>query len=82
MKRYQMTLKATYTGDVVVDAQTKKEAEKKGDEILSKSGPYWFESSVDSVSEIRVFDEKKHEHEYEWGNGKCICGKVNRSYKI
>lgn len=77
-KRYLLTLNIDYSGDVVVEAETRKEAEEKGEKIFSETTPYWFEYGSENVKKIKVFNEKKHEHEYSLGTGECICGKINK----
>ena len=77
-KKYQLTLSCDYSGEVVVEARTRKEAEEKGENIIDNTTPYWFEYGCQSVDKIRVFNKKTHIHEYEFGTGKCICGRIKR----
>ena len=81
-KKYQMTLSIDYEGDVIVEANSKKEAEEKGELILRITAPYWMEVGGEEISNIRVFNEKKHVHEYSLGSGQCICGKINKKLKF
>jgi hypothetical protein len=80
MKKYQLTLNIDYSGDVIVEAETREEAIEKGEKIIQDSTPKWFEYGIESVK-AKVFNEKKHEHEYSWGTGECICGKINKEIK-
>jgi hypothetical protein len=77
-----MTLKATWNGDVVVNANSKKEAEELGEKLMDKTTPSWFEWGSQSVSKTKLFNPKTHKHEYSFGTGECICGEVCEEKKV
>lgn len=74
-KKYILTLIVEQEGRVVVEAKDRKEAQEKGEEIISKSYSDWYETSCEEI-DAKPFNKKTHEHEYCWGTDKCFCGKV------
>lgn len=80
MKKYKLKLELNSCGEVVVEADSSREARDKGERMLTETTPSWFEWGSQSV-EVGKFDEENHECEFEWGTGKCICGKVDERIK-